>query len=285
MKKFTIEYVRSVFEAEDYIPMFKEYINVHTPIEFKCPNDHFHKISFGAFRKGQRCKKCIDDKLRFSIEYVRNHFKDEGYVLLSKEYINSQHALNYICTEGHRGSITFGSWRCGNRCRYCAKNVKHTIGFVKAAFEKEGYRLFSTHYINQKQRLKYSCPLGHIHEMTWTDWRNGGCRCPTCHQIKMFGEGNHQWKGGVSYEPYCEVWKDKEYKNDIKERDGNICLNPYCDSKYPNDLTIHHIDYDKKNCEPRNLITLCRVCNIKANKDRRWHKTWYKAILFRRYNI
>ena len=48
-------------------------------------------------------------------------------------------------------------------------------------------------------------------------------------------------------------------------------------------LNIHHINYIKKNCHPWNLISLCRGCNTKANYNRRWHKHWYQAIMYRRY--
>lgn len=99
------------------------------------------------------------------------------------------------------------------------------------------------------------------------------------------GAGNPSWKGGISCEPYCDVWLDKEYKESIKQRDGYKCINPYCISKNLNDLTIHHIDYNKKSCVPENLITLCRSCNFRANKDREWHKAWYQAIMYRRYGI
>jgi hypothetical protein len=95
-------------------------------------------------------------------------------------------------------------------------------------------------------------------------------------------EKNHNWKGGISIEPYCDIWKDKEYKGDIKERDGNKCINPYCVSG-SDVLVLHHIDYDKNNCHPSNLVTVCNSCNCKANYDREWHKTWYQSILYRRY--
>jgi len=90
------------------------------------------------------------------------------------------------------------------------------------------------------------------------------------------------WRGGISCEPYCYEWSFKEFKDLIKERDGHRCLNPYCFGNYER-LCIHHIDYNKKNCEPDNLITLCISCNGRANKDRDWHKAWYKAIINRRY--
>jgi len=94
---------------------------------------------------------------------------------------------------------------------------------------------------------------------------------------------NANWKGGISCEPYCFEWSFKEYKDFIKERDKNICLNPYC-QKLDNKLRIHHIDYNKKNCHSSNLITVCSSCNSRANKDRNWHTAWYRAVLYRRYN-
>ena len=100
---------------------------------------------------------------------------------------------------------------------------------------------------------------------------------------RQFGKKNHRWLGGKSVEPYCDVWRDKEYKRDIRNRDGNMCLNPYCSAINSCNLVIHHIDYDKKNCRPDNLITICNSCNSSANKDRCWHMAWYQAIIYRRY--
>lgn len=283
MKKFTVEYIRNKFEKDGYKLLSEEYINAHTPISFICPNNHTHKISFGCWKKGQRCKRCIDDNLRKNIKDVEQAFCKEGYTLLTTNYINSRQKLDCICSTGHDVTMTWSNWQRGHRCRYCAKNVKHTLEFVKKSFEKENYILLSTEYKNQKQKLNYICHQGHNNSITWTDWYNGGYRCPTCYAIKISGPGNYGWQGGISYEPYCPIWKDKEYKEDIKIRDGNKCLNPYCDSKNPNDLIIHHVDYDKKNCRLDNLITICRICNFKANKNREWHTFWYCAILYNRY--
>ncbi len=96
------------------------------------------------------------------------------------------------------------------------------------------------------------------------------------------GSGNPNWKGGISCEPYCDVWLDKEYKQSIKDRDGYKCLNPVC-TKQHTLLHLHHINYNKKNCKPSNLITVCKSCNSKANYDRDWHKSWYQAIIKKRY--
>lgn len=98
----------------------------------------------------------------------------------------------------------------------------------------------------------------------------------------LLGPDNPNWKGGISCEPYCSAWFDKEYKESIRKRDGGVCLNPYCNNN-SECICIHHIDYNKKNCKPSNLITLCNSCNASANFNRKWHKAWYKAIIYRRY--
>jgi hypothetical protein len=35
-------------------------------------------------------------------------------------------------------------------------------------------------------------------------------------------------------------------------------------------LDVHHIDYDKKNGDPRNLVSLCKSCHIKTNYNREY---------------
>jgi len=76
------------------------------------------------------------------------------------------------------------------------------------------------------------------------------------------GEKNHGWKGGISKLPYGFEFND-ELKHVIRDRDGNICQR--C-GKTPEQnkktLAVHHIDHDKMNNDPRNLVTVCNVCNI-----------------------
>lgn len=84
--------------------------------------------------------------------------------------------------------------------------------------------------------------------------------------IKKFnlrtGEKSNNWKGGISFEPYSVDWTET-LKRAIRERDNYICQ--LC-SHYGNN--VHHEDYNKKNCNPENLITLCSKCNVKVNYNR-----------------
>lgn len=284
-KKLSLSFVKDAFASEGYTLLEDKYFNSYTKMKFICPVGHMHKIIWNNWNSGVRCPYC-SKTIKYTYDDVKKSFEENGYTLVSKKYKNSFSKLNYICSRGHSGSIRWHAWNIlEQRCKKCY-NEDRTISFslIKDSFESEGYKLLSkTYSSDQKSLLNYVCPLGHKHRILWLHWQRG-VRCPICFYINNSGPNHHAWCGGVSFEPYCAVWKDKEYKDSIKERDGCRCLNPYCCSKNPYDLVIHHIDYNKKNCRPNNLITICRSCNNKANFNRDWHKSWYQALLVKRYN-
>jgi len=123
--------------------------------------------------------------------------------------------------------------------------------------------------------------------MRWGNFRHGK-RCPECSKIKqnlqIMGENHYNWKGGITAEPYCQIWLDKEYKEDIKRRDNYKCQNPDCWGTSKR-LTIHHIDYIKKHCDPWNLVTLCNSCNSRANHGRKLHTRFYRNIIKKKHNM
>jgi hypothetical protein len=217
--------------------------------------------------------------MKYDIDFIGREFAKEGYILLSVEY-RWDKKLEYICPNGHRASITWSKWQNNRRCPYCYGNKKLTIEYVRSEFEKEGYELLSQNYINSWTKLKYKCPRNHIHSIRWNHWQGAGARCPSCKIVNMIGEGHPNWKGGISCEPYCDAWADKEYKESIKKRDNHQCQNPDC-WQTSKRLTVHHIDYNKKNCVPENLITLCNSCNIRANYNRNYWKKLYDASEFK----
>jgi len=103
--------------------------------------------------------------------------------------------------------------------------------------------------------------------------------------IARQGKKNPNWQGGKSFEPYSEKW-NKELKEKVKKRDGYVCQ--LCGKtekeqiildSLKRGLNIHHIDYDKKNCVLKNLITLCRKCNSTVNFSRKdWIKYFRKKM-------
>jgi hypothetical protein len=96
------------------------------------------------------------------------------------------------------------------------------------------------------------------------------------------------WLGGKSFEPYCPKF-NKEFKSIIKLRDNYCCLN--CGMSEQTHIilkgkrmTVHHIDYDKKNTCLQNCCTLCNHCNIKANINREQWTLFFQEKLTNKYN-
>lgn len=69
-----------------------------------------------------------------------------------------------------------------------------------------------------------------------------------------------------------------ELKALIRGRDGGKCQNLGCWGKAKR-LSVHHIDYNKNNCLPNNLITVCISCNGRANKGREFWTAFYQEIM------
>lgn len=92
------------------------------------------------------------------------------------------------------------------------------------------------------------------------------------------GNKNPMWQGGISFEPYSIDWT-QTLRRSIRERDKYVCQlcgMPQGDRA----LDVHHIDYNKKNCDPKNLITLCSDCNLnKVNSNRNYWTNYFNTII------
>ena len=77
---------------------------------------------------------------------------------------------------------------------------------------------------------------------------------------------NPNWQGGVSFLPYAPSFNN-ELKTQIRDRDNHVCR--LCKTiENGRTLHVHHIDYDKMNNDPKNLITLCMDCHNGLQGDR-----------------
>lgn len=93
------------------------------------------------------------------------------------------------------------------------------------------------------------------------------------------GEKSINWKGGISYQPYPDDWNET-LRNSIRQRDSYMCQ--VCGVSQDEllghfkKLDVHHIDYNKDNLNPNNLITLCKSCHSKTNNNRDYWITYFK---------
>ena len=91
------------------------------------------------------------------------------------------------------------------------------------------------------------------------------------------GENHYNWKDGKSFEQYG-IEFTSELKKQIRKRDSYRCQE--CgiqEGELDYRLHIHHIDYDKKNNDPDNLMALCRGCHVKTNFTRKHWTAYFEA--------
>jgi len=66
---------------------------------------------------------------------------------------------------------------------------------------------------------------------------------------------------------YCNIWHDREYKEDLKLDECSICgiTDQESINKYKQPLCLHHKDGDRTNCHPDNFDTQCCSCHRKTH--------------------
>ena len=168
-----------------------------------------------------------------------------------------------------------GKFKKGNKCATINHNWlgrKHTKAARKKMSESAKVKVFTDeHRANLSKAFKKVVKT--------EEWKKKIGKAHRGH-TRQCGHKNSNWQGGIQYEPYCSAWGDEEFREDIRERDNHQCQNPDCWGTGDR-ICIHHIDYEKRNCHPDNLITLCSSCNVRANYDREWHTAYYNAFMQR----
>lgn len=208
-------------------------------------------------KKATRCRTCAG-KIHSNKMQNKNN----------SNYIDGRSLNKHYCIECKINEICYSNFMYGNkRCYSCAKK-----GELSSTFK-------TGEYIKQHYCIESNCK----NEISLTNFLYGNKRCASCaHKL----ENNGNWKGGLDKLPYALNWTE-QLKESIRKRDNYECQNPDCNMTeeehlitYDESLPIHHIDYNKQNCEKDNLITTCKQCNSRANFNRSyWQKIYQGKIL------
>ena len=120
--------------------------------------------------------------------------------------------------------------------------------------------------------LKRSLRLKGKHTSFRTEFKKG----------QMALEKHYNWQGGKSFEPYAPEFNNK-LKEQIRDRDSKRCQQCFRhQDELRRKLTVHHIDFNKQNNNPINLISLCPNCHSQTNFGREgWINYFQDAITSR----
>jgi len=251
-------------------------------------------ISYG----GIRCKSCARI-YQYATRPETHPFKDKHHSKKTIEKIKEKltgvartHGLSckgkhYFCECGKE--IEYRSKKCkicGGKSRRKPKTF--CLDCKKELSRKEYIRCNKCNWIfysgvNSPQLThgetlkKHYCKCGK--EISYTRERCWDCYCKW---IKN-PENHPNWQEGKSFEIYPQEWTN-ELKESIRQRDNHECQNCGMTEEehiivIGQDLHIHHVDYNKKNCKETNLITLCMSCNMRANFNRTYWENYYKEKL------
>jgi len=160
--------------------------------------------------------------------------------------------------------------RFAKRCKACA-NIKSQKKRLK---NRRSYKGVNCPNYKHGETLKQHFCIECNAIITYGAWYYGTKLCKSCSHR---GKRNHKYIHGNGNRPYPLIFSFK-LKTQIRFRDKFVCQ--HCDSHA---CHVHHIDYNKNNCSPANLITLCNLCNIKANCNIDYWYAYYTYLMEKIY--
>lgn len=145
-------------------------------------------------------------------------------------------------------------------CEVCGKEIYNSMSRIKAGRGK--YCSIECQHEASKNGKDVKCDnCGKMFYISKTHITNSNFCSKECQIEGMFGDRTGGWCGGKTKEKYPRKWR-KKFKDLIRERDGFHCQacgihQNFCKRA----LSVHHIDRNKNNLDPENLMSLCDYCH------------------------
>lgn len=149
------------------------------------------------------------------------------------------------------------------------------------------YQVGKNHPAYKGEKIKKICLICNKEFEVFPSGKNIKFCSQECYFKYQVKDKNPNWNGGISSALYCYKFNNllKEF---IRKRDDYICQFPGCLCNqleslilYKDSLHVHHIHYDKENCNP-DLITLCNKHNGVVNGNRDYWERYFMNLLKKR---
>ncbi len=120
--------------------------------------------------------------VRYTIQHMQQFAKDYNGKCLSKEYVNDDGKLKWMCNKGHTWDASYTIIRQGGWCMQCAKNetTNEKLEVLQKIAKQNGGKCLSHEYVNNHTKLKWICKHKHKWEATSRSIKEDESWCPIC---------------------------------------------------------------------------------------------------------
>ena len=195
--RLNIEEMRELARSCGGECLSKRYINLKTPLKWRCAEGHVWKAMPGMIKpsgyqeRGTWCPECAKAP-RYTLDDMHELAARRGGKCLSPAYVNNDTPLKWCCAKGHAWSATpnrirpYSEKTRGSWCPVCAlDNRKLTIEVMRATARERGGECLSKEYVNSRSPLQWRCAQGHVwwarpnHVKPYGPQKRGSW-CPQC---------------------------------------------------------------------------------------------------------
>lgn len=275
--RYSEEEIRKIVGDRGCTYLSSTYDDENHRLSYICKCGNAKQITLKGFQKSNRCHDCYGKTMSLSFESVRNYFESKGCLLLETEYKNVKTKMRYRCSCGTESSITFDSFKRGNRCRQCGNAKSKTRqslshDFVKSYFAKQDCELLED-YTHSRNPMAYRCSCGNISTISWNNFQRGR-RCRLCGICRRSGNNHYEWiEDRDEYKKFCDL-KQRCYKA--------LRASLKASSKSKSDKTSVMMGYSVQDLKTR----IESHPNWSTIKDQGWHLDHiYPIKAFKEYGI
>jgi len=165
-----------------------EYINVETPLSWKCEAGHQWTAIPASIRSGKWCPFCVHSQ-RLGLKAMQRLAHKRGGKCHSTRYINNRLPLLWECKRGHKwkaspANVKGGKRKRGTWCLECYNlrrrfRTRDSIERMEKIARRRGGLCLSKEYIGSKSKLVWQCKEGHCWRAVPIAVRRGSW-CPVC---------------------------------------------------------------------------------------------------------
>lgn len=180
---------------------------------------------------------------KLTYQEVKEYIESFNYVLLDSVYIDNKTKLKMICPCGHEWECNFRNFKIGRRCKDCSCKIRaerqtHSYEYIKEYIESYGYKLLSTEYKNNREKLKIMCDKGHMFEMEYSSFQQGK-RCAKCKGVYRY-----------NYQEVKEYYNEFGYELISQEYNGaNKMLIAKCPKGHLIECTFNSFKNNNTRCD------------------------------------